>query len=247
MKMVLDERLKHRLVGLAVVLSLGAIFVPAIVKQSGSRFDDRKSMAIAIPAKPVAPQVKASNEPALFKRMTVAHVTLPSVQPELKPVATLARAEPLSQMNDAPKPVAVEPVRETVTVAETQPAIAPQPSRIPPTPVMSAKPVTVSVAAKKQPPPPRVTVAQKPQKIVQKGFAVQLGMFTQQRNATALVARLKSKGYKAWMVKVNNKNGTAYRVLAGQTQQRQDAQRLQQRLAVSERVSGYIVASNGVG
>lgn len=32
MKLVIDEKLKHHLVGVAVVLSLGAIFLPAMMK-----------------------------------------------------------------------------------------------------------------------------------------------------------------------------------------------------------------------
>lgn len=32
MTLVIDERIKHRLIGLAVIISLGAIFAPAIMK-----------------------------------------------------------------------------------------------------------------------------------------------------------------------------------------------------------------------
>ena len=34
MKLVLDERIKHRLVGIAVILSIGIIFTPALFKKS---------------------------------------------------------------------------------------------------------------------------------------------------------------------------------------------------------------------
>lgn len=32
MKLIMDEKVKHRLIGLAVIISLGAIFAPALIK-----------------------------------------------------------------------------------------------------------------------------------------------------------------------------------------------------------------------
>ena len=34
MKFVMDERLKHRLTGVVVILAIAAIFVPAVMKKS---------------------------------------------------------------------------------------------------------------------------------------------------------------------------------------------------------------------
>ena len=52
MKLITDERVKHRLVGLAVILSIAAIFAPAIMKKSSQRFDENVSMSLELPARP---------------------------------------------------------------------------------------------------------------------------------------------------------------------------------------------------
>lgn len=251
MKLVMDERLKHRLVGLAVVISFGAIFAPAIMKQSSQRFDDKKNISIKLPSRPNAPKVLTKNEPALFKRMTVAHVTLPAVREELKPISTLARAEPLGQLNGDLKPVQAVMPKEpdtTITVAESE-AVEIAPSALIAAPLAAKKAAAPSSVIKKASPKMIASVKRAATKALaaKKTYAVQLGTFSQQKNAVALVSRLKNKGYRSFLIKSNSKHGAVYRVLVGQTAQRQDAKLLQQKLASAEQVNGFIVPTNGLG
>ncbi|MGQ3891131.1 SPOR domain-containing protein [Legionella sp. CNM-4043-24] len=251
MKLVMDERLKHRLVGLAVVISLGAIFAPAILKQSNQRFDDKRALSVKLPSRPEAPKVVSKNEAALFKRMTVAHVELPSVKDEPKPTTSLARAEPLSQMDDELKPMLAETVKEpavvSLSVAEKKEEPVLEPKRAVIAPVIVKKAAVVSAVAKKAPARAVASVKKAPVNNNKKSYAVQLGTFSQQKNAVTLVARLKSKGYRSFMVKSSTAKGTVYRVLVGQANERKEASVLQQKLARVEQVKGFVVPTNGLG
>lgn len=267
MKMVLDERLKHRLVGVAVVLSLGAIFVPAILKNSSQRLHDNKQIAIKLPDKPRLPKISAQNEQALFKRMNVAHVELPKLQEADKPATTIARARALSPVIEADataratvaalsndltgnarhaREVDVTQHAQKVQVASVALANASAHA------VMNVKPARL-IAAKKTPAPLKMarTVVKAPAIIKsaksKAGYSVQLGLFSQQQNAIALMNKLKAKGYQSYLVKINGRNGTRYKVLAGRTAEKNQAKRLQQQLASAVKVSGFVVPGNEVG
>ena len=43
MKLVIDEKVKHRLVGLAVILSMGIIIAPAVLKKSQQHKNNKKN------------------------------------------------------------------------------------------------------------------------------------------------------------------------------------------------------------
>jgi len=246
MKLVMDERLKHRLVGLAVVISLGAIFVPAIMKQSNQRFDDKKVITIKLPPRPDIPKVLTQNEPAMFKRMTVAHVTLPEVKDAPKSTSKLAKAEPLSQMNDDLQTALADIPDAPIAIAEKKtPVVTSVPVKAIAAPAVVKKAAVVSAVVKQS--PPKVVVAAKKGAASKQAYAVQLGTFSQQKNAVALVAKMKSKGYHSLMVQARGKHGTVYRVLVGQANQRQEAKLLQQKLARAEQVNGIIVTTNGLG
>ena len=80
MKLVMDEKLKHRLIGLAVIISLGAIFAPAIMKKSSQNLESNYSVNIKLPPKPLVPDVVSSNEKEVFQTIKVAKVKIPSVE-----------------------------------------------------------------------------------------------------------------------------------------------------------------------
>ena len=67
MKLVMDEKLKHRLIGLAVIISLGAIFAPAMMKKSSQRLESNFSVNVKLPPKPLAPDVVMTDEKEMFK------------------------------------------------------------------------------------------------------------------------------------------------------------------------------------
>ncbi|WP_058534892.1 SPOR domain-containing protein [Legionella saoudiensis] len=78
MKLVMDEKLKHRLVGISVVLSLGAIFLPAMMKKSSQRLENSLSVNVQLPPKPIAPNVAVTDEEQMFKTIKIAKVNIKS-------------------------------------------------------------------------------------------------------------------------------------------------------------------------
>lgn len=252
----MDERVKHRLVGIAVILSIAAIFTPAIMKKSSQRFDENVSMSIKLPPKPALPNVSMPEEKDLFKTVKVAHVDIPPIDEEPRPTATLAKAEPLSQLNEGPAVVAVAekgpaknapaltPNEAKPDAVKTQPAPAVRVAQIiKPALKPAIKSAEVKLAATQKTMPR----AQKPllaaKAAVRYGYAVQLATFSQQRNAMALIARLKSKGYQARFNKIVDNKGTVYKVIVGNMKEKQQAQKLQQKLASAIQLRGFIVTT----
>ena len=219
MKFVIDERVKHRLTGLIVILSIAAIFLPAVMKKSNQRPDEKVSFSVRLPAKPLAPDVMATDEKTVFKSVKVARVDIsPAV--EVKPTQ-IAKAEPLHIKSAVPSVPAVAAIKKsTITTAKIESSVAP---------VKQAAPNQKKVAA-------AAVVAAKKEM-----YAIQLASFTQQNNAQSLVARLRSHGYAASYNKSNGKQGLYYKVIVGQLRQRHEAIHLQKKLADSMQLKGFII------
>src|SRR3990167_10861277 len=118
MKVVIDEKVKHRFVGIAVILSIGIVFAPAILKKSQQRLEDTVSLSVKLPPKPVLPQVSVRDPKALFQTVKVARVEVPSVNKSALPASTLAKAEPLSPMKSPNTSMQIDSSRETIQRAD---------------------------------------------------------------------------------------------------------------------------------
>lgn len=79
MKFTIDERLKHRLTGLVVIVSIAIIFVPAMIKRSNQRLEESINVSIQLPPKPVAPVVNISKQKTVFDAVRVARIDIPAV------------------------------------------------------------------------------------------------------------------------------------------------------------------------
>jgi DedD protein len=230
MKFVFDERVKHRMIGLAVIISLAAIFAPAIMKKSNQRFDKEIGMGIQLPPKPILPKVAVTDHEKLFKTVKVAHVDLPAASSRQEPIQ-LAKIEhkiPLEAIaNEVEKNfVAPIPVVEKVAVAKI-------------VPVVIAKQTPVSVA--------KAVIIKKPLIVAlnQEIFSVQLASFARIENAQVLVNRLRSKGYTGKIVKVLSKNGNQFKVYVGKSSNKEQALKLKNQLAEALQLRGFVVS--GVG
>lgn len=224
MKWVMEEKVKHRVVGIAVILSIAAIFTPAVMKKSNQRFEKNVSIAVKLPAQPMLPKVAIPQKKVIFEQVKVAQVRIPAVDKEnFKPLATLARAESLSKLTAPP-----------VTVAKTLiPAI--------PIPVKTVNIKQIPPAAVKKP-VARLSINKTAQ---HSGYAVQLATFSKQNNALLLVDRLKKKGYPASFSKINLGKNIVYKVTVGQVNERQQARNLQQKLASVVQIKGFIIPTTG--
>lgn len=92
MKKALDERLKHRLIGMIVILSLMIIFLPPMMKHSTHNFDELTSYRL--PKKPPMPKISVLNKTEMFKKVKVAAVSIPH---PAKVKTHLSRAQYLSR------------------------------------------------------------------------------------------------------------------------------------------------------
>ena len=206
MKFVMDERIKHRLTGVVVIVSIAVIFLPAMMKKSNQHFEESISVSLKLPAKPVPPQVAIPNKKIMFESVKVAHVVLPTRIDEPLPVF-IAKAEPLS------KPVA--------------PAV-----------VNKAEPSPKSVIAKMTPLKKMAVLTPVTSK---EAYGIQLASFSQESNAAFLVGRLRKQGYVAKYNKLNTKQGSVYKVVVGQLQQKTEAVNLQKKLAMNMQLNGFVI------
>ncbi len=215
MKLVLEERVKHRLIGVVVLLSIAGLFLPAIMKKSNPHFEERISLSVRLPVKPNAPKVSITEEKTVFQAVKVAHVDIPTM-PQAKPTQ-IAKAESLSIKSIVPSPPIIKTPPRVVNLASiVRPAIK---SASPPNKLAKA----AVIALKKE------------------GYAVQLASFSRQVNAESLVQRLRSKGYKASYNKTTNKQGAYYKVIVGELHGRDDALRIQKQLASNLQLNGFII------
>lgn len=251
MTLIIDERLKHRLVGIAVIVSIAAIFTPAMMKKSSQGFD-RTNIAIKLPAKPTPPAINLPTEKVMFHSVKIAHVDIPSISNEKKPTSVVAKALPIAiktPIQMVTKPV-ITPEKRLATndksiiakPRENKPAIA-YSAR-----VAATKVTNVATNSKKKPVTKPIMAQTKPKlsKLPLANYSVQLATFSQQTNAISLVTKLKSKGYKAFLNKSNTPKGTVYKVLVGQVTKKQQAQVLQQQLASMMQIKGFVVPTTGI-
>lgn len=73
------------------------------------------------------------------------------------------------------------------------------------------------------------------------GFAVQLGSFSSEDNATAMRDRLRGKGYSAFLDRATIDGRTVYRVLVGPDARREHSERLRDRLAAEMDLRGVVI------
>lgn len=250
MKLVIDEKLKHRLVGVAVVLSLGAIFLPAMMKKSSQRLENHFSVKVQLPPKPTTPNVAITNEKEMFETIKVAKVEIPSAPGQKK--YSLAKEDFIQSIdatNDAAVTVAKkesapkhDPAIKSVELALNNAAQNVVKKQIKVAAVKSIKPiVSESTRTIKQ-----STIAQVNKKTnntysKKSIYAVQVASFSKLANAEALVNKLHSKGYKASFIKTSGRQGSIYKVYAGHSPVKSDVMKLKVQLASSMQLNGFVV------
>ncbi len=211
MKLIANERVKHRLTGLLVLLSLAVIFVPALIKKSTQRLGENMNFAIQLPPAPRAPQVEVPSKKIVFESVKIARVKVPL--PPAKPLHSQLTQVPVELLT----PVKIPPLAMNA--------------------VKLAKQVPVSRSVKNIPPQKPHVEKQAPRG----AYAIQLASFARQRNADLLLKRLRLSGYRANYSVVSTPLGPIYKVVVGGLNRREDAQVLQKKLATDLKLSGFII------
>ena len=256
MKLVMDEKLKHRLIGLAVIISLGAIFAPAVLKKSSQHLDSNFNVNVKIPPKPIAPDVVMTNEKDVFKTIKVAKVDIPAVSGE-RQFEELVKAKPVNSdlvtinskeiVAEVEQDVKSKPLQLALNEAANNTAkkiikvAALQAVKRPPAIALKQKPVAKDIkVAKNSKAVKNIKVANK-QLIKKDVYAVQLASFSQLTNAQTLVNKLRSKGYKANFSKASSRNGTVYKVYVGYSPRKPEVIKLKNQLASAMQLNGFVV------
>jgi len=213
----MEQRLKQRLVGAIVLVSLAVIFIPIILEGPGDdwaprnhgvpeppRMDYGVDMDLALPQEEQAEREEADDA---------------SLQPET--VAAPMTAAPVPQ---PPEPVTrPEPERKPEPVATT-----------PATPV-------------KPPPAPVVAPAARsaPHALPPAGWYIQVGSFSQRLNAEGLRDRLQAAGHATQLQTINIGKAQVYRVLVGPAKTRSLAERQNSQLEKQQKLKGIVIEYPG--
>jgi len=190
----MDERLKERLVGAAVLVSLAVIFVP---------------MLLGGPDPEMGGAPMGDIPPAPLGEFNSAIVPL---------------GEPATPLLDR------EDKRRAARAAEVAESKGAPPATQTPTHEASAAPPK----AKARKPRSRA-----PAELV--GWAVQLGSFSNDRNAKALRDRLRKQGYRAFVESARGAKGVVTRVYVGPELVRKRALAAAKKLQASTRLKGMVV------
>ncbi len=207
-----ENRLKQRLVGAVVLISLAVIFIPMLLSGRGGY--ERLITSSNIPPEPEAGR-------------RVIEIPLREVppRPEKKPVTTVVVDEYTKELPKNFKPARKPPEEKAA-------AQAPAPEEKPATP---AKPP----ARKEVTSPPAARQASGDEGVPQ-AWVVQMGSFSDKANAMALRNRIRGKKYPAYVEAVTTPQGTIYRVRVGPERSRAGAEALQRKLRKAFNLNGMV-------
>ncbi|HHL45626.1 MAG TPA: hypothetical protein ENJ24_03560 [Gammaproteobacteria bacterium] len=209
-----DNRLKQRLVGAVVLVSLAVIFIPMILGGKGGF--DRLITSSNIPPKPE-------------EGRRVVEIPLRELppRPEKKPVTTVVVDEYTKKLPENFVPA--EPGKDQKVETDSR---SPEKN----TPPLRRKPADKPSVAEKKP-----DNATKRAGADQVGaWVVQMGSFSERANAMVLRDRIRKKKYPAYVEAVATNRGTIYRVRVGPERSRAKAEALQAKLRKVFNLNGMV-------
>lgn len=221
----MDAQLKQRVVGAAVLVALGVIFIPLML-DNGSDPGPAVDLDIGSPAPTDFSSRVVPIDDATMERVERAMDARPETLTDPAPAGdglpdamiTEAESEPVT---DVAPDVAPEAAQEPVAQSPQKPSSAGEPVRAP------AGSNVAETAT-----PPRTGVD---------AWVVQLGSFTTQANADGLVERLKKSGYTAFIEPSDDGGKTTYRVRVGPELTKLTAKRIRDDIAKDVELKGIIM------
>ena len=209
----MEDRLKHRLVGAAVLVSLGVIFIPMVLDNAG-----RGGGGIVDTNIPPRPEGQFSSRvvPVDEPESTLASEPFPAASVESEGIyGALPLPEAEGEPTAAAPAEAAPPAEPSAAVAEAEPPAAPEPA-----PQASpAGPVAGGAGA----------------------WAVQLGSFSNAQNAIALRDRLRARGYTAFVESSPDTSRSMTRVYVGPELVRSRAVDMLEKLRAETKLKGIVV------
>jgi len=218
-----EHALKQRLVGAAVIIALGIIFIPMLLDGAGER-QLRKI--------PPAPKPRFVSSPGFVVEDKVADRG-GSKTSEI--VLRLPEERPVRK-KEVPKRVK-KPLKIITRQAPAVTAIKKKPAKV----TKEIKSASIPVVSSRPAMPKTPSVAdRKPDKVDAGPWVVQVGSFTDAKKAFMLRDRLRKKKYKAFVEKVKGRTGQKmYRVRVGPLYKRNQIDSLSKKLK-TEGVKGFV-------
>lgn len=251
----MDETMKHRVIGITVIISIAAIFVPAMLKKNSQRIEERE-IAIHLPPQPKQVSMDRVDEEKEFRSIKVAHVTLPTVDSqrsdaEYEQAVRIGKPELLH--SNSPEQVAQSKpsiIASADDVALTnKPTVSPNTHRprVKVKPKKVYKPNTPNRVIDKPPAPNRVI--RKPAKRAAASsaprYVVQVGVFSKEDNAKHLLTLLKNNGIEGKKRTLKKGQALVYKITAGNSDNKAQMQYLQRVILSQVHIKGIIVQDKG--
>lgn len=227
----MDQGLKERLIGAAVLVALGVWLIPWVLDGHNEQTEiNDNALRLPAPEEPLPMRTEtirigADDEPA---------VTQPLLAAPVEPVAVPANvvddsADLLAAVEEPPAAPAVTAPAAAPASAAPAPAATTAAASRAPTQAEPAKPAAKPAA---------------PERTAQKGdWVVQLGSFGEEANARRLAQRVGTFGHKADVSTIKSNGRTLYRVRVGAFDSRAKAEATASALA-AHGVTGQVVAAD---
>ncbi len=207
--------MKQRLIGAAVLLALGVIFIPMILDGSGN------------PVLREIPPIPQTLDTVEQKALVV-----PQAPPKQEDQPVLVRKPVAEQQTGEAEPAGEQPAaRDKTSTAQAKPPARPAEPE--------SKPVEEKPATKTKQTTAAVATAVSPAKI--SAWTVQVGSFNTNKKALALRSKLRGKGFKAYVEKIKRQKKVYYRVRVGPVLDRKDADKLLAKLKKQGQTGAYVV------
>lgn len=227
----MDQTLKERLIGMAVLLLLGVIFIPWILDGDQTQLNDSKELSLPVPS------AGASHEMS-FTDGTVKRIELPVPQKENNTQNKVKQDSVQSGINQSLSDKSSE-----VSKGDSQIGSKTQV----PDSIKLQKPVSGNVVSLSSSDRLQNSTAKNKAEIERvlndpsAAWVVQIGSFSERKNAEKEVAALKDKGFPAFMSRfVTANEQVLYRVRVGPEKERARAEKLAERMS-NAGVKGQVV------
>jgi DedD protein len=199
----MDQGLKERLVGAAVLVAIGVWLIPWVLDGPEEPLETGASSL----------QLPAAEEPMPMRTQTL------RLGGEAEPVAP-APAEPVAAAPEPPAEPAAESAAEPseaaeVAVVEAAPPRQASPSAAPSAAAQTSDTPAPPVATPPKPAPSATSPRPAPAVAARGAWAVQLGSFSEEARARSVAQRTGTFGYKAAVTTIRSNGRTLYRVRVG--------------------------------
>lgn len=208
--------IKQRVIGAIVLVSLGVIFIPMLLNSERSLDDGMPVFGSNIPSKPDYISKKSDKKSTLSSEAII-----------IKSQADFDSRVLVDEHTPKIKDDSVASFAKLDTQKKSGAATASK-KKVPNKTPRSDKIIT----AKRKP------AAKQPVK----AWAIQVGSFSERKNAFSLRNKLRSKKFTAFVESVITAKGHVYRVRVGPEVKRLQAEKIQKRLAKELKVSGLVIA-----